>query len=347
MAFSTTLIGLSGALYPSPLIRCLVTTAETEGSDVTNKMTFLGTSEISISDRPRFWADSLSELCGKLHTDSFGAETIDGRIEYGAIGRLKLCQIEASRHRVALPSDWAGDGQHPVIKVVLQMQGTSVFEQDGQQIKISPGDCIAYDVSRPHRISNPTFTKHLVVIIPRELALQHGFKPSAVAGQRFSARGGIGRLAYDLVNSTFKELPAISPDCEEELAESILNLLFLPLPQGQHIRNELSPSEMMKRQIKGYIRRNLHDPDLCIERIAAALNCTKRYLHMAFASEGTTIAKYIWMVRLEQCRHELETAHGSGMTITDVAFSWGFNSSSHFSRVFKEKFGVSPSHFLR
>jgi AraC-like DNA-binding protein len=310
-------------------------------------MTVLGTSEISISDRPRFWADSLSELCGKLHTDSYGAKTIDGQIEYGALGRLKLCQIEASRHRVALPTDWAGDGKHPVIKVVLQMQGTSIFEQDGQCLKVSPGDCIAYDVSRPHRISNPAWTKHLVVIIPRDLALQHGFRPNDLAGQFFSAREGIGRLVYELINSTFKEMPAISPDCEEDLAESILNLLFLPLPQGQHARGGLSPSELLKRQIKSYIRRNLHDPELCIERIAAALNCTKRYLHMAFASEGTTIAKYIWMVRLENCRHELETAHGAGMTVTDVAFSWGFNSSSHFSRVFKEKFGVSPSHFLR
>jgi AraC-like DNA-binding protein len=286
-------------------------------------------------------------LCGKLQTDSFGARTIDGQIEYGAIGRLKLCQIEASRHRVALPTAWAGDGKHPVIKVVLQTQGTSIFEQDGRRVTLSPGDCIAYDVSRPHRITNPAATKHLVVIVPKELALQHGFRPNDAASHRFSAREGIGRLAFDLINTTFKEMPAISPDCGGKLAESILNLLFLPLPQNRGAETGLSPSEMMKRQIKSYIRRNLHDPDLCIEHIAAALNCTKRYLHMAFASEGTTIAKYIWMVRLEECRHELETAHGSGITVTDVAFSWGFNSSSHFSRVFKEKFGVSPSHFLR
>ena len=30
-------------------------------------------------------------------------------------------------------------------------------------------------------------------------------------------------------------------------------------------------------------------------------------------------------------------------TITDVAFSWGFSSSSHFSRVFRKYFGVVPS----
>ena len=38
---------------------------------------------------------------------------------------------------------------------------------------------------------------------------------------------------------------------------------------------------------------------------------------------------------------ELE-ANG-GKTITDVAFSWGFSSSSHFSRVFRNYFGIAPS----
>ncbi|MGC1563798.1 MAG: AraC family transcriptional regulator, partial [Bradyrhizobium sp.] len=32
-------------------------------------------------------------------------------------------------------------------------------------------------------------------------------------------------------------------------------------------------------------------------------------------------------------------------SITDVCFSYGFSSSSHFSRLFKGQFGVSPVHY--
>ena len=32
-------------------------------------------------------------------------------------------------------------------------------------------------------------------------------------------------------------------------------------------------------------------------------------------------------------------------TITDIAFSWGFNNGTHFSRVFREHAGLSPSEF--
>src|ERR1700676_3637714 len=86
---------------------------------------------------------------------------------------------------------------------------------------------------------------------------------------------------------------------------------------------------------------HLRDPDLSIDQISAALGCTKRYLHMLFSDRGMTVSDYIWQTRLQNCRHELETQ--AGKTITDVAFSWGFSSSSHFSRVFRKYFGFVPS----
>jgi AraC-like DNA-binding protein len=92
---------------------------------------------------------------------------------------------------------------------------------------------------------------------------------------------------------------------------------------------------------QAFIREHLRDPDLCIDQISAALGCTKRYLHMLFSDRGMTVSDYIWRARLQNCRHELETQ--AGKTITDVAFSWGFSSSSHFSRVFRKYFGIVPS----
>ena len=92
---------------------------------------------------------------------------------------------------------------------------------------------------------------------------------------------------------------------------------------------------------QGFIREHLRDPDLCIDQISTALGCTKRYLHMLFSDRGMTVSDYIWQARLQHCRQELETQ--AGKTITDVAFSWGFSSSSHFSRVFRKYFGIVPS----
>jgi len=104
-----------------------------------------------------------------------------------------------------------------------------------------------------------------------------------------------------------------------------------------------SSAEQVRRQVRAYIDLHLRDPELAIDDIAAALGLSKRYLHMCFAAEGVSIADYLWQARLDQSRRELERDAGSGRTVTDVAFACGFNSSSHFSRLFKARFGRSPS----
>ena len=95
--------------------------------------------------------------------------------------------------------------------------------------------------------------------------------------------------------------------------------------------------------MKSYIDDHLHDPNLTIGQISAALSRSKRYLHMAFATEGISISEYIWQARLEKCRHDLEAAKTTAKSVTDIAFSWGFSSSSHFCRLFKQKYGVPAS----
>lgn len=152
----------------------------------------------------------------------------------------------------------------------------------------------------------------------------------------------VGRLAQALARVALDERPGRTAH-EAELAGTILSLLDLSLPgrNGQPVAP--SPAATLRQRVKAYIRLHLRDPDLTIDRIAAALSCSKRYLHMCFADEGLSITEFIWTERLDQCRRELEGETLAGRTITEVAFSWGFNSSSHFSRLFKKRFGAPPS----
>ena len=63
---------------------------------------------------------------------------------------------------------------------------------------------------------------------------------------------------------------------------------------------------------------------------------------MAFRSENISISDHILKARLERCREDLLNPTFAHRSITDVAYTWGFNSSNHFSRCFKQAFGASP-----
>ncbi|WP_308122030.1 helix-turn-helix domain-containing protein [Streptomyces sp. TRM70350] len=63
---------------------------------------------------------------------------------------------------------------------------------------------------------------------------------------------------------------------------------------------------------------------------------------MAFGETGSTVGRWIRERRLRACYRDPARAH-RGTTVTDVAFRWGFNDMAHFSRVFKQAYGVTPS----
>jgi AraC-like DNA-binding protein len=195
-------------------------------------------------------------------------------------------------------------------------------------------------VSTPHTIVSPALTRHDVVIVPKELLQERGFRSDKMPAYKLSARSGTGRIAHDMTHAAFDEATRLSPNSAASVAESLIDLLLLPLREADRMLDRAGPEAVYIRA-QAFIREHLRDPDLCIDEISAALGCTKRYLHMVFSERGLTVSDYIWRARLQHCRQELETQ--TGKTITDVAFSWGFSSSSHFSRVFRKYFGVMPS----
>ena len=176
--------------------------------------------------------------------------------------------------------------------------------------------------------------------MPKDLLQERGFRWAKMSACKLSARTGTGRIAYNFVHGAFDEATRLSPNNAIGVADSLIDLLLLPLRDPDAMFNRVGPEAMYVRA-QFFIREHLRDPDLSIDQISAALHCTKRYLHMLFSDRGTTISDYIQHARLQNCRQELETQ--AGKTITDVAFSWGFSSSSHFSRVFRKHFGVVPS----
>ena len=303
-------------------------------------MRSLSTTGLTPRKQIQCWTDALTDLCGQFDVDPLDASSFEGRIKYATVSRLKLCQIETSQHRIAHTISRAKLSEHPFVKIHFQTYGVSYFEQDGRRIDVMPGDCLAYDVSCPHTIVSPALTRHEVVIVPKDLLQERGFRLAKMSPRKLSARSGTGRIAYDFIHATFDEASRLSPSNASGVADSLIDLLLLPLREADPMFDRVGPEAMYVRA-QAFIREHLRDPDLCIDQISAALGCTKRYLHMLFSDRGMTVSDYIWNARLQHCRHELET-HG-GKTITDVAFSWGFSSSSHFSRVFRKYFGVVPS----
>ncbi|MCL2713498.1 MAG: helix-turn-helix domain-containing protein [Alphaproteobacteria bacterium] len=286
------------------------------------------------------WSDALTDLCGRFDIDTLQASSLEGRMALTAVSHLKLCQIELSPHRIAHSARRASPGDHPYVKIHFQTAGISHFDQDGKQIELAPGDCLSYDVARPHAMISTASTRHDVVIVPKTLLDDRGVARHCIPTAKLSARTGAGRIAHDFVRAAFDQAAELSPQSAVRLADSMIDVLMLPLFEAG-TRGSRGRSDAAYLRARHFIREHLRDPDLCLDRICAELGCSKRYLHMLFSDRGATVSDHIWQTRLSSCRQEIEA--NAGKKITDIAFSWGFSSSSHFSRMFRKYFGIAPS----
>jgi len=182
----------------------------------------------------------------------------------------------------------------------------------------------------------------LVLAAPRAMILGRDLDFESIIAQRFSARSGCARVVKIFMSSLLEEQLTLSPALRYNFARFALQLARRTLVEVSARKPAKSSSLVLRARVKSYIADRLRNPDLSIEAIAAAFQCSKRYIHKIFSAEGRMAGQCILQWRLEACARDLASIELAHVTITDIATSWGFKSLSTFSRAFRQHFKVSP-----
>jgi AraC-like DNA-binding protein len=160
----------------------------------------------------------------------------------------------------------------------------------------------------------------------------------------FGASAGVPRLAGGFLRLLNSEWPYLSSGERTDMIYTAAQLVQLAIIEQQTVCR-MTMQETLRERVKAYVARNLRDHRLTIEQIAAALGCTKRNLHKVFRGDAHTLSAFIWDLRLQRCAADFSDPSRARETITQIAFSWGFNNAAHFSRLFRERYAVSASRF--
>lgn len=95
-----------------------------------------------------------------------------------------------------------------------------------------------------------------------------------------------------------------------------------------------------------YLKKNLFSPSLSAENLHTLCGISDTYFRKIFmASFGTTPQKYIISKRLSAAMSAID--NGAFLRVSELALSVGYSDPLYFSRAFKQKYGVSPSEFIR
>nr|WP_245514547.1 AraC family transcriptional regulator [Aquamicrobium defluvii] len=94
-------------------------------------------------------------------------------------------------------------------------------------------------------------------------------------------------------------------------------------------------------RIKAFIESRLTDPRFGLAAIAAKFGVTPRHVQKLFQHEGTTFSRYVLERRLERARSLI--LQKADRPISSLAYDTGFGDLSYFNRVFRRRFGMTPS----
>lgn len=169
---------------------------------------------------------------------------------------------------------------------------------------------------------------------------------STLPGGVVGSEGGLGAVLFSHIRTLTEQLHRLKTEDAHAITSSTLELLAAAV--APHV---IAPSTRLSRshlrRAQEYVLEHLHEGDLTPARIAAASGLSVRYLHLLFEQVGQSLGSWILDQRLERVRVALRDPAFADCTVTDIAFQWGFNDISHFSRAFKKQHGQTPTSYRR
>ncbi|QSA97233.1 helix-turn-helix domain-containing protein [Methylococcus sp. EFPC2] len=231
---------------------------------------------------------------------------------------------------------------------VILLAGRYSLEQDGRSAILRPGDMALYDATRPHRIRCPGHFSKLILSIPRPVLSARLPGAERCTALRIPGNQGIGAVTSNFVRVSAAQAACLSREEIDALSERSVDLLTLALASVRPADRGWSRGRSASLQrIKNFIERHLPDPGLDASTVAGAVGLSSRYINDLFKNENTSLMRHVWLRRLENCRRDLADPAQAGRSVSDIALRWGYNDLSHFSRSFRQRYGLAPRDYRR
>jgi AraC-like DNA-binding protein len=304
--------------------------AETEPSKVSNARTDAGS--IGHHRRGSFTVDWL--FVDSSPGESSLAEQI---VDNCSLGPLGLMLLEVAN--LSLRPDPDSTARFLYLAVIVS--GDVTIEANGEVHHVDAGNMLLIDLDAPHRQHFRQRSEAVLLRIPRELLADRGFH-----------KRRLGLVSPDMTAPDVRAISAIIVLLGQQKGFTSHALRRL---QGEHLLDSLSrlvddasalfvrrSSNTTLLRAKQFISQNVGNAKLSVSLVASAVGTSGAHLHRLFRADGHSLMRYVLHQRLELAAELLTECPVRRMHVKEVAYRCGFSSHAHFSRAFRQRFGVSP-----
>lgn len=233
---------------------------------------------------------------------------------------------------------------HPMAELTYVDQGELHSVADGQDLLLKQGDLVIYSPGQWHMQYAD------IGIAPRFVTLSFdvsGLPLTPLQNRKFTAPQGVVSLLQTMLREQ-ERMDGFSND----IILSQLNLLLLLLlrevqaPKGGKLQtgNAVHSENEIIRQAQQFISSHIREK-LSVPLVARQVDVSPSYLTALFHKNlQISPGEYIRRIKLQESKQMIRE---NNLNFTEIAALLQYSTVHHFSRQFKEKFGITPTEYAK
>jgi len=307
-------------------------------------MLLLDTEDVPADRRAEAFRNALGDSPVPLAVDPLpSGGRFRARVEVWQYGRAALLAVESSGYRLQRTPRHVRMESPATVSVLFKTRGRGLFTQFGREHVLRPGTIALADLTTPYSCSSTGTGRSGTFRMPSD---QLGLPADLV--RRASAALPASPL-YALVHRHLRDLADRAEEISGDAGASAFGTATTDLVRalitsavGDERFDRPAMAETLMARVTAYIGLHLTDPELSAELIARTHHVSVRQLYKTCAAAGLSLEQWIIDQRLESARNVLASPAGRQRSIAATALACGFSDPSHFSRRFRDAFGMSP-----
>jgi len=228
----------------------------------------------------------------------------------------------------------------PII-VSMMIEGHAQGDLGGRALREGPGSFHFHDLARPS-LHVSTSSRTYALILPRPVAEEwlggvEGLHGLLVDGERAA-------MLFAHAEQVHRALGRLDIAAGERLGRTFLELVALAAAEARpQAALRVTAEAALRHRAEQEIERRLASTTLTVTSLTRVLGIPRAKLFAAFRGDGG-VHNYVMAQRLERVRAALADL-GRSEPIGDIAHRFGFSDSSHLSRSFRARYGMSPREY--
>jgi AraC-like DNA-binding protein len=309
------------------------------------------TTDLPAPDRFGFWREMMFQMVAPVEVSSDRMADFPADMVLRDVGGVQIARVRSASFEISRSPQLIRQSDPEMYQMSIDIQGQAGVAQGGKEAEVGPRGFVLFDTSRPFhgwtRVDRG-MVEGINVSLPRVLLPLRLNAVERLMAVPLSGDKGIGALLVDFVVGLTRHAEHLRPTDHARLSTILVDLLAATLAHEVEAETELAPEthrQVLLSRALAFIRRRLGDPALSPAMVANENHISLRYLHRLFEEQGLTVAGWIRTSRLERCRRDLADPSLRLEPIHVIASRWGFPSAPHFTRRFRDAYGLSPREY--